>query len=172
MITDAPIAPTGVAGLDPQCLTTNLGWLLSQASFAYGCEQAKALEPLGLGARGCCVLTTAMTGEYTQTQLAHAVGIDKTMMMVTLDELEQNGLAERRRSPTDRRAHVIEVTAAGRAKVAQAQAIIDEVQEAVLSSLPARQREAFWAGLRHLVTERLAEPPECTPAVRRREPRA
>lgn len=174
MVTEAPIpllTPTGPDG-SPQCLTTNLGWLLSQASYAYGCELAGALEPLGVGSRGCCVLSAAMGGEYTQTQLAQAVGIDKTMMMVTLDELERLGLAERRRSPHDRRAHVVAVTPAGRAKVAEAQKIIDEVQEAVLSSLPARQRETFSAALIQLVTERLAEPPECHPTVRRREPRA
>ena len=154
----------------PQCLTTNLGWLLSQASYAYGRELAAALEPLGLGSRGHCVLTAARSGEYTQKQLADAIGIDKTTMMVTLDELEQLGYAERRRSATDRRAHVVVVTASGERKVAAAQRIIESVQDAVLGSLPAKQHVALVDGLRQLVTERLAEPPECRSAMRR--PRA
>ena len=56
-----------------------------------------------LGSRGVCVLSTALGGEFTQTQLASLVGIDKTMMMVTVDELERLGLAERRQSENDRR---------------------------------------------------------------------
>ena len=155
----------------PQCLTTNLGWLLAQASHAYGSEVAAALEPLGLGSRGVCVLSTALGGEFTQTHLAHLVGIDKTMMMVTVDELERLGLAERRQSDTDRRARIVTVTEAGMQKLAEAQQIIETVQLDVLGGLPADEREAFLSGLVRLVSGRLAEPVECHPAIRRREPR-
>ena len=61
-----------------------------------------------------------MRGEYTQTELARIVGLDKTTMVVTLDELEAAGLAERRPSATDRRARVVAVTKAGERKVRQA----------------------------------------------------
>jgi MarR family transcriptional regulator, transcriptional regulator for hemolysin len=164
------VAADSIAGECADCLTNNLGWLLSQASYAYSSELAAALEPLGLGQRGVCVLASAVTGEFTQTQLAHAIGLDKTMMMVTLDELEKLGLAERRRSARDRRAHIVAVTRAGKAKLAEAQAIIERVQEVVLGTLPQPQRDAFFGGLVQLVTGRLAEPPECGTPVRR--PRA
>ncbi len=159
------------ATASPQCLTTNLGWLLAQASHAFGSELAAALEPLGLGSRGVCVLSTALGGEFTQTQLAGLVGIDKTMMMVTVDELERLGLAERRQSDRDRRARIVMVTEAGMQKLAEAQEIIDTVQSDVLDELPAGEREAFLSGLVHLVSGRLSEPAECHPAIRRREPR-
>jgi MarR family transcriptional regulator for hemolysin len=155
----------------PQCLTTDLGWLLAQASHAYGCEVAAALEPLGLRSRGVCVLSTALGGEFTQTQLAGLVGIDKTMMMVTVDQLERLGLAERRLSDTDRRARIVTVTEAGVQKLAEAQQIIDTVEADVLAGLPADEREVFLSGLVRLVSGRLAEPAECHPAIRRREPR-
>jgi MarR family transcriptional regulator for hemolysin len=160
-------APGTIPGACSECLTNNLGWLLSQASYAYGSEVAAALEPLGLGQRGVCVLASAVTGEFTQTQLAQAIGLDKTMMMVTLDELEKLGLAERRRSARDRRAHIVAVTPAGAAKLAEAQAVIERVQEVVLGTLPKTQRDAFFGGLVQLVTGRLAEPPECGTPVRR-----
>ena len=41
-------------------------------------------------ARTACS-STAIAGEYTQTALAQAVGLDKTTMVVTLDELEAAG---------------------------------------------------------------------------------
>jgi MarR family transcriptional regulator, transcriptional regulator for hemolysin len=154
----------------PQCLTTNLGWLLSQASHAYNCEVAAALEPLGLGSRGVCVLSTALGGEYTQTQLARLIGLDKTMMMVTVDDLEAKAYAERKPSATDRRARVIGVTRSGLAKVAEAQRVIDDVQARILDELPKSQRDALLGGLASLVSGALAAPPVCESAPRRRQP--
>ncbi len=153
------------------CLTDNLGWLLDQASHAYGTEVAAALEPLGLGSRGYCVLASAMRGEKTQTELAKLIGLDKTTMVVTVDELERLGLAERHLSTTDRRARVIAVTKSGKRKVAEAELIIERVQCDVLGALPATEREAFVTALRNLVSGRLAEAVECHPPIRRREPR-
>ena len=168
----AVTAPT-VETLDRSCgcLSTNLGWLLSQVDHAYATEMAAALAPLGLGSRGYCVLASAIGQSLTQTQLASLVGVDKTTMVVTVDELEREGLAERRPSPTDRRAHVIAVTDAGERKVAEGQEIIDRVQDEVLGALPASERKALLSALTRLVTGRLSEPVECSPPLRRREPR-
>ena len=149
----------------------NLGWLLSQVEHVYATEIAAALAPLGLGSRGYCVLASALGTDLTQTQLAALVGVDKTTMVVTVDELERLGLAERRRSSTDRRAHVIAVTEAGEHKVADGQAIIERVQNEGLSSLPETEREAFLSGLTRLLAGRLSEPVACSPPLRRREPR-
>ena len=121
-----PISPDPAAGGD--CLMGNLGWLLDQANHALGCEVAAALAPLGLGQRGFCVLSAAMDADRTQTELATMIGVDKTTMVVTVDELERKGLAKRIPSPTDRRARVITVTSAGRAKVAEGQQIFAGVQ--------------------------------------------
>src|ERR671930_2763369 len=79
-------------------LATNLSWLLSQASYTLATELTAGLERLGVSPRAYCVLTAAMAGEPTQTQLAHMVGLDKTTMVVTIDELEGAGLAKRRPS--------------------------------------------------------------------------
>jgi MarR family transcriptional regulator for hemolysin len=156
----------------PACLTGNIGWMLDQASHALGCEVASALGPLGLGQRGFCVLQTAIGAELTQTQIAAAIGLDKTTMVVTVDDLERQGLAERVPSPTDRRARVITVTEAGRAKVDEGRQIVEAVWTDVLSALPAGEREAFVEGLVTLVTGRLSSAPQCHPPLRRREPRA
>ena len=61
------------------------------------------------------MLIKALEGELTQIQLAERCALDKTTMVVTVDELEKAGLAERRPSPTDRRARIIAVTDAGKA---------------------------------------------------------
>jgi MarR family transcriptional regulator for hemolysin len=154
------------------CLMGNLGWMLDQANHALGSEVAGALAPLGLGQRGFCVLSAAIDAEFTQTELAGMIGLDKTTMVVTVDELERKGLAERLPSPTDRRARVIKVTDAGRAKVAEGQEIVLRVQNDVLESLPLSERGAFVAALMKLVAGRLSSAPQCVPPLRRREQRA
>jgi DNA-binding MarR family transcriptional regulator len=165
-----PIAPD--AGAEGNCLMGNLGWMLDQANHALGCEVAAALAPLDLGQRGFCVLSAAVDAEFTQTELAGMIGLDKTTMVVTVDDLESKGFAERVPSPTDRRARVIKVTDAGRAKVAEGQEIVLGVQNDVLSTLPPAERAAFVAGLMKLVSGRLSSAPQCHPPLRRREQRA
>jgi MarR family transcriptional regulator for hemolysin len=155
----------------PDCLMGNLNWLLAQAHYALASELAGAFEPLGITPRGHSVLAAAMTGSHTQKQLAELVGVDKTTMVVTLDELEAAGLARRVASPNDRRARVVEVTKAGERKVAEANEVAKLVQKDVLSSLEDADGETLLDGLCELVRNRLSEPSACK-AVRRREPRA
>jgi MarR family transcriptional regulator, transcriptional regulator for hemolysin len=153
-------------------LSANLCWLLSTASHSLTTEMTRAMEGLGVSPRGFSVLTTALSGAYTQTELARIVGLDKTTMVVTIDELEAAGLAERRSSPTDRRARVIAVTDAGERKVREAEGIAAQTNEDVLGVLDPDQREAFIGALMRLVSERLSEPVACTKPVRRRASRA
>src|SRR6202011_3054060 len=101
---------------DPRCFAGNLAWLLYRAHWALGAELTAALEPLGVSARGYHVLAAALSGAHTQTELAEMVGLDKTTMVVTVDELERLGWAERQLSPDDRRARIIAVTPAGERK--------------------------------------------------------
>jgi MarR family transcriptional regulator, transcriptional regulator for hemolysin len=150
-----------------EALTGNLCWLLSRASQALTVELTTALAELGVSPRAHCVLSTAVSGEYTQTALAHAVGLDKTTMVVTLDELEAAGLAERRPAAGDRRARIVAVTKAGERKIAQGKQIVEQIQAEVLASLPAREREQFVGALARLVGGRLAEPAPCAPSARR-----
>jgi DNA-binding MarR family transcriptional regulator len=161
-------APEPAGTSSPDVLAQNLSWLLSQASHALTTEMTAALEGIGLLPRGHCVLATALTGERTQTELAHLVGLDKTTMVVTLDELERNGLAERRPSPEDRRVRVVAVTDAGRRKVAEADEVVGRVQRDVLAALPEDRREALLEGLADLLGGSLATPAACARPVRRR----
>lgn len=162
----APEAP------EAQPFSPDLCWLLGRASYTLTTELTAALEGLGVSPRAHCVLAAAQTGDHTQTELARMVGLDKTTMVVTLDELEAAGLAERRPSREDRRARVISVTKAGKRKVDEAEAIADRIRADVLSVLPAHEREVFLDALTRLVADRLSEPVVCSQPVRRRAPRA
>jgi MarR family transcriptional regulator, transcriptional regulator for hemolysin len=166
---ESPIVTPVEAAQPP---TGDLCWLLSRASWILTTEMTAALEGLGISPRAHCVLSTAMAGDHTQTEVARTVGLDKTTMVVTLDELERAGLAERRPSSTDRRARVIAVTPAGEQVVAQADAILARIREDVLASLPEDEREPFMSALARLVSGRLGAPVACAQPVRRRAPRS
>ena len=156
----------------PERPEDNLGWLLATVSHAFVSELTAALEAVSVTPRAHCVLTTAMGGEYSQTALAHAIGLDKTTMVVTIDALERAGLVERRMSGHDRRARVIEVTEAGRRKVAEGERIVVGIQEDVLGSLPPGTREPFMTALRELMAGRLGTVADCAQPVRKRRTRA
>ena len=147
-------AARGPATDSPAALAEDLCWLLSRASQSLTSQLTAALADAGLSPRAYCVLSTALTGQFTQIALAHAVGLDKTTMVVTIDELEAAGLAERRPAAGDRRARVIAVTKAGARKVAEAKRIVARIQTEALESLPARERDALVGAL-----GRLVEPP-------------
>lgn len=142
--------------------------MLAHTSHVLSTELTAALAGLGITPRANCVLSAALTGERTQIQLAEMCELDKTTMVVTVDELEKAGLVERQTSPTDRRARIIAVTDQGRKVHTAAGEVVARIYEDVLSSLPQEERDGFVAGLSRLVETRLATPVACERAPRRR----
>jgi MarR family transcriptional regulator, transcriptional regulator for hemolysin len=151
-----------------QALSDNLSWLLAQASHAMVTELTSAFEDEGVTPRGHCVLSAAQTGQHTQKALTEIVGLDKTTMVVTVDALEDAGLAERRPAPSDRRARIIAVTPKGRRMIARGEQIVAEIQEDVLAALPEGERQVFVQALDRLVHGRLSTPAACSRTPRRR----
>lgn len=145
----------------------DISGLLDHASHVLATRMAAAFTELGITPRAYCVLFHALEAERTQIQLAELSDLDKTTMVVTVDELEKAGLAERRPSATDRRARIISVTEAGERAVVQGTAIADRVHREVLESLPDGERTAFVSALSRLVDGPLAEPVESDRTVRR-----
>jgi DNA-binding MarR family transcriptional regulator len=164
-----PSKPDSTANTEaPDCLADNLAWLLAQAYYGIGNEVRAGFEPLEVSARGYHVLAAAMDGELTQIELSNLLGLDKTTMVVTIDELEEAGFAERRPSTKDRRARVLKVTKTGERMVRKGDAIIERVQADVLASIPPRDRKVFLETLGTLVRTRLGEPSPCAKPMRRR----
>ena len=142
----------------PERTLPDLSFLLAHASHVLATRMTAALAEIGMTPRGHCVLVHAMPGGLTQIELARLTDLDKTTMVVTLDELEEAGYAERRPSPADRRARTVAVTEAGARIAAAGQEIADRVHREALEALPAEEREVFTAALARLVTGHLAAP--------------
>ena len=122
--------------------TSRVGQLLFVAQQAAQALAIERLEPLGLSPRAWGVLSTLTeSGPMTQIELATTMAIDRTAMVYLLDELEDQALVERVRSPQDRRAFVIHLTPSGRDAQRQAAAALDGAAETLLTPLNAAERK-------------------------------
>ena len=78
---------------------------------------AQALGSVGLTPSEFAVLNVLGAREGTiQQQLSTDMGIDPSAMVKLVNELEEAGLAERRRRPNDRRAWEVKITPNGRTR--------------------------------------------------------
>ncbi|MDQ1734307.1 MAG: hypothetical protein QOH56_558 [Pseudonocardiales bacterium] len=103
------------------------------------------LAPLGLRPRHLVALTVLrVRGGSTQQALATTLAMDGTNIVGLLNELEADKLIERRRSPEDRRRHLVELTEAGAEQLAKAESALAEVEQEVLGALDASQRETLY----------------------------
>jgi DNA-binding MarR family transcriptional regulator len=125
--------------------TGRVGQLLFVAQQAAQALAIERLQPLGLSPRAWGVLSTlAESGPLTQIELATTMSIDRTAMVYLIDELEDQALAERVRSPQDRRAFLIHLTPSGRHAQRKAATALAGAADTLLTPLDAAER-------RHLV---------------------
>src|SRR3979411_178668 len=90
------------------------GALLDHLARRMRLRAESVLAPLGLRPRHLVALTVLRDhGGSTQQALATTLEMDGTNIVGLLNELEAENLIERRRSPEDRRRHVVALTEAG-----------------------------------------------------------
>lgn len=122
-------------------LVRNTGYLVSRVGWFAARRFGERLAELGLTTRMWGALNVLDAQEaVSQQQLGRAIGMDPSSMVATIDELEAKGFVERRRHPTDRRAHALYLTEAGRATLARGRALSREAQEELLAPLSADER--------------------------------
>ncbi|WP_236789035.1 MarR family winged helix-turn-helix transcriptional regulator [Amycolatopsis sp. GM8] len=127
------------------------GALLQRLTRAIQLRSESVLTPMGLRPRHLVMLTVLRdTGGCGQQSLAKMLEMDGTNIVGLLNELEAEDLVERRRSPEDRRRHVVELTDAGRAKLAKAEFALAAVEDEVFAKLDDDQREQLYTLLQQV----------------------
>jgi MarR family transcriptional regulator, temperature-dependent positive regulator of motility len=84
----------------------------------------------------------------SQQELAEGLLLDANAVVLLLNELEDLGYSVRRRDPEDRRRHILELTETGRQAIARAEKGRNSIEDEVLASLSAEEKQA----LRKLLT--------------------
>ncbi|HWY90964.1 MAG TPA: MarR family winged helix-turn-helix transcriptional regulator [Solirubrobacteraceae bacterium] len=79
-----------------------------------------------------------------QQELAEALCMDANNVVLLLNELEDRRHVARRRDPTDRRRHLVELTAAGRRALRRAERAQESIEDEVLAALDAPERATLW----------------------------
>ena len=135
----------------PEPLASAVGFLLSWVGRRTASGFAAALQPLGLRPPqfGILNLIEAHPG-MTQQELVTGSLIDPSSMVAVIDELEELGLAERRKHPDDRRKHAVHLTAKGKRTLGRAMKVATEFIDEELSPLDADEQETLRLLLRKL----------------------
>jgi DNA-binding MarR family transcriptional regulator len=89
-----------------------------------------------------------------QQQLCEYLWIDPNNCVLLLNELEDLGYVERRRDPTDRRRHMVELTNKGRAALERGERAQESLEDQILAGLNDEERMT----LRALLSRALEQP--------------
>jgi len=127
---------------------------------AFHTRTAEALKTIGLTPALFALLNVlgARDGAIQQ-QLSAEMGIDPSAMVSLIDELEDAGLAQRRRRPRDRRAWEVTITPQGRDTLTRARGLATQVQDDVLGGLAPEEREQLLTLLRRALVATPPQPP-------------
>ena len=122
-------------------LSRRAGFLLAQLGTHAHRQLAERLARLDLHPRHFGMLSHLAASEgQSQQALSNALGIHRSAVVALVDDLEQRGLAERRRDPVDRRAYTLYLTPAGRDLLADLERTVNERDVELLSALSASER--------------------------------
>jgi DNA-binding MarR family transcriptional regulator len=95
------------------------GYMMKRAFNVVQEDLTRVLEPFGLRMLSFSALLVVVEHpDITQTQLAQALSVERSNIVVLLDGLQAAGLVNRNPAPNSRRAHALRATSAGQ-KLAQ-----------------------------------------------------
>ena len=119
-------------------------WLLSRANARSQRLLTDAFAAEGV--RGYHFRLLAALEQYgpaSQADLGRHSSVDRSDVVATLNDLVASGLAQRAADPGDRRRNIITMTRRGARALARLDAVLDDVQTAVLAPLTPNERKSF-----------------------------
>ena len=141
------------ANRPPRELVKSTGFLLKRLGFSIKERSIDAFEARGANAYQHGVLCSlAESQAETQAQIADALGYDRSWLVGLLDELEEEGLIERKPDPADRRRNVVKLKPEGEARLLELREISKQVEDEFLSPLSKTERQQL-----HDLLQKLAE---------------
>ncbi|MEH1166724.1 MarR family winged helix-turn-helix transcriptional regulator [Micromonospora sp. CPCC 205539] len=139
--------------VQPEPSEHRAGPLLDHLARRMRLRAESVLAPFDLRPRHLVALTVLRAGGgISQQALASTLEMDGTNIVGLLNHLEAGGLVERRRSPADRRRHVVEITDAGAKRLNEAECALSTAEDEVLTALDPAERESLYELLRRATT--------------------
>jgi len=140
-------------------LAGRLGYLLKHAQLRLAELTASAMAPFGITGRQLAVLIAIDSqAPLSQQEVAGRLGVDRTTMVLLIDELESKQLVQRRRDPDDRRKNVVMLTDAGRTTLREASSASAEAERLFLGQLSEDEASRLRQALRAVAFPAPVEP--------------
>ncbi len=125
----------------PMATTTTPGVTVLLTQLAKLIYRRTSEERLGMRVKEFAALMTLRDhSPIPQQELGEVLFVDANNLVLLLNELEAREFALRRRDPSDRRRHLVEITDEGRAAIADAELAIGGVEAEVLGRLTGDER--------------------------------
>jgi DNA-binding MarR family transcriptional regulator len=148
--------PTRTAARRGPPLEARIAYLLSKIGRRQSARFAELLKPLGLRPKHFALMNVVdLADGPSQQQLGAALGLDPSGLISAIDELEADGLLERRRARDDRRRHALYLTRAGRSKLAKAREASRKRGQELIAQLSDAEAQTF-----HDLLQRIASADE------------
>ena len=129
-------------------MSASVGYLLKTAQSLLRLRMEESLKPLGLTvSHYSCLFRLQLQPGISASDLARAVFMTRQSMNELLQTLLDRGLVERPAVASSGRALPVTLTDLGRAELARAQALVDEVEQRMLSGLDPAETAALGSAL-------------------------
>jgi DNA-binding MarR family transcriptional regulator len=126
----------------PEELLASAGFLLARVGGGMKMRVLGELEEAGCPGFQYGVLALLREGaSQTQARIADVIGVDRSQLVGELDELEANGLIERRRDPHDRRRHMVAITPKGKKELVRLRGVVRRIEDEYLAPLDPESRK-------------------------------
>lgn len=135
-------------------LREDLHWLFARLKQGLAIAEIAAVSKHGMTLWGYTVLMAVVDAPArNQLALAQSVSVDKSKLVIIIDELENAGLVVRKPDPADRRARIVEVTPKGSRVLKAAREDVAAIEHQLLATLDEPARDTLRTALGHLVDE-------------------
>ena len=136
--------PGTCSAAPPEGSEQSLSWLLSESLRVHLGVIRAAVGDLPHGPRGFEALCgAAEPTSRNQAELAKHLGLDRTVMVYLVDDLEAAGLVERVPDPNDRRSKLIRPTPQGVAKLCELRKVTAEAEAELLAGFSPAETEVL-----------------------------
>lgn len=120
------------------------GYNLKRVYLLVRADMMKTIEPLGLRTMTFSALSVvAENPNLTQSQLALTLNIERSGVVVLVDELEKADLISRNRVEGDRRSYALHTTPAGDVLLEQAAQRVEAHEDKIFSDLSTQERKVL-----------------------------
>jgi DNA-binding MarR family transcriptional regulator len=134
-----------IQGCYPPELATCQVLVLGKLGYAIKRRAIEALEADGASLYDFSVLGVLARGACEgQNALADILQLDRSQLVGLLDGLEERGLIERRRDPSDRRRHTVSLTDAGAQEFERVRGIVKQIEADFLEPLSKEERKTLY----------------------------